>query len=66
MDSDRISRKKYYEGVQFNITIVTSVRVGVKFPVKMRYVTHECSLESTTCLIGLPICLEPDNSEGTT
>ena len=35
----KLSRKKRYEGVMFNVISVTRGWVGVKFPGKKRYVT---------------------------
>ena len=40
----RLSRKKRYEGVRFNVISVTNGWVGVKFPGKKRYVTLEWPL----------------------
>ena len=37
----RLSSKKHYEGVRFNVICVTRVWVGVKFPEKKNYVTLE-------------------------
>ena len=42
----KFSRKKHYEGVRSNVISVTRGWVGVKFPGKKRYVTHEWPLHS--------------------
>ena len=40
----KFSGKKRYEGVKFNVIIVTRGWVGVQFPEKKRYVTLEWPL----------------------
>ena len=42
----QLSRKKRYEGVQFNVISVTRGWVGVKFKGKKRYVTLEWPLNT--------------------